>query len=477
MSFKVKLSWKVLVSSPDKKTDYYSDSNLFSVRTSKGILSRIGGISSLSFVPYTLEPTNVFYNSIEPVKRVNNFTGKKLPYNFKSSLSQISSSRINISIRRYSNSTIILSVSLDSFKIADNISELHSLQKLETHLEAYCLVKAICALFSSGGSTNHPENNSLKYYPVASIKNLSSSTISDIEMVELLTRHKKPKDEIVRNVIEKNLDHQLDTNNILIDRQGVTANYAPDNGEISTFQRKVSSVESSFELAIATASVLENYSYFKLSDHEKLSITNLIAKPESIFTKSVTAYKTWVLLLDEFKLKTLYETVMESNQSDFNEIEEQAPKAGWSEGKKWSMGILSAVILMLIAWGITELKSTTPDNLVILNPDDEQIITNSREIDFSWGDFPGSNKYIIFIEKLNPEDNAWKTLPNGGRYVTQETERTLRIDSYGRFRWKVIARDDDEEKLAESKWFFFQLQKYETPNKSSKRDAVTGAPS
>ena len=473
MNLKVDLSWKVLVGNPDDGVDYSQANNLFNVRTGKSFLNKIGGISTLDFLPYTLEPTNVFYNALESSMRENKLVGKKFPFEFKSDSIGNKSTRINVKIHRYSSKITLLSVSLDPFEYNGSIDGLATLQRLESHVQVYNLIRTICGLIISGGKSTQPIQYSPKSFPyIALEKTNETDSISNESAVELLTRHKKPKQEIVKSVIGKNQDHQLDENSILVDRQGIFARYASVSGNYLVSQRKFESSNRMFELAIVIAKILDDGDYSALNEDEKASIANLINNPNVIFTKSVTAYKTWLLLIEEFKLKTLYDFSVESYLLQNNNETESSSNSGWSDGRKWFMGILSAIILMLVGWGINEFKTSSQENIKLLAPKDGNNLDNNGATKFSWEEIRDSDKYILFIEKYETTKQKWIEPPGGGRYVANKNKMSLILNENGRFKWRVIARDSDEGKVGESKWYYFELLKKKTPNKSFENDGA-----
>ena len=131
---------------PQDSVDFTDESKLFNLRTGKTFLKRIGGISSLDFFPYTLEPTNVFYDSIDSIKRKNNFSGKKFPFKHIKDGLEEKIEYVNIKIHRYPGKLSVLVVSIYPIKFIGTSDELLLLQKLEYHFEIYNLVKTICVL-------------------------------------------------------------------------------------------------------------------------------------------------------------------------------------------------------------------------------------------------------------------------------------------------------------------------------------------
>lgn len=308
MKLKLNLGWKIVVGAPKTGFDYYSTNKHFNFKTGKSFLKKIGGISSLAYYPFTFDPTHIFYNAIEPFKLENGFSGKRIPFEGTIEDTYVFQKNIRIKINRFSSDFIILSVSVDEIDFDEELDNLQKIVKIETHTELYNLVRSICSIISSGGEQVDPIHNKPKIYPFIQLESTNHANPIDNKLaVELLTRHQNPKPEIIDDVISKNHDHQVDKNSILLDRQGILARYDFDTNENKLIKRKFESSHHLFELAISLAHTIEKNRLGTLNTEQEESIYKLIKKPEIIFTKSVTAYKTWELLLNEFKLTLLYD--------------------------------------------------------------------------------------------------------------------------------------------------------------------------
>jgi hypothetical protein len=460
MKLKVNLAWKIVVGIPDNGVDYCQTTKHFNLKTGKTFINKLGGVSSLDFYPSTLDPTNVFYNAIESHKLNNGFVGKKIP--FEGTVAGVRSP-VKIKIHQFSSDLVILSISVDQIDFNGAIDNLQKIMSIESHIELLNLVKAICSIICSGGKESSPVQRKLKAYPYVELESSNSGDfVENKYAVELLTRHQNPKLEIVQSVISKNYDHQVDDNSILIDRQGILARYFSGTIENESIKRKFESTHYLFELAISLSHILENKQYLSLNTDQKNSITKLIVNPAVVFTKSVTAHKTWKLLLEEFKLSDLHSEIIGTIQEN-TEVSPAKDMKGWSELKKWVMGILSALVIGLVIWGANtiyqEINPFSDKPVKLLQPlDEDQIDRNTTKINFDWADVEDAKKYILFVEKYNVNNKKWFSPKNGSRYVTYTSSRSFAIIDEGYFKWKVVARNLDEEKMSESVWFFFTIE-------------------
>jgi len=476
MKSKINLAWKVIVGLPENGIDYCSNNKLFNTRTGKTFLNNIGGISSLDFFPYTLEPTNVFYNAIAASKRDNGFVGKRIPFEFKiDSLDNIPN-KLKIKIHRFSSNLVILSCSLSSVEFNGNTDELQNFIQLQSHPEIFKFVVALCGIIRSGGKGNTSIQGKPKTYPYIEIEVCGDNeSLQDGAAVEILTRHKNAKPEIVESVIAKNNDHQLDSNSILIDRQGILARYTNNYDEYLSIQRKYESSHNLLELAISISIIFENDGFTGLTSSEKDSITKLITAPNIVFTKSVTAYKTWILLIEEFKLKDYYHLASGLNPSDdglqaTEELLATPTKPEWSEQKKWGMGTLAAILLVFLPWASNliykEYDPFSNDKISLIRPiDGAHFQEKINNVLFKWRSVENTKNYIQFIEKYSKSNNKWIPQENGGRYVVSQNTNSILLDLKGRYRWKVISRDSDDKITGDSIWYYFNIEEAKTPNK------------
>ena len=347
MDSSLALSWKIVITIPGGGPNYHGANKLFNLRTGKTFLRNIGGISKFSFFPFTLEPTNVFYDALAKLKIENNFTGKKLPFAFKSEYAN-SLGTVNVKIHLYGPNVVILSVSLSTIDIDADDIDFMSLQRIDTHIRLYNLVTAICGLIVSGDHRVSTFEKKLKTFPSTLLSATGDNqSVSDQYAVEILTRHSNLKPEIVADVLSKNKEHQLDDRkSILIDRQGIFARMQNTSAESAKDDRKYQSSHCLLELAVATSKILNTEKFHELSEIERSSLNDLIVNPDIVFANSVTARKTWELLLREFQLDVIYEKCAPSPNDDLDLSD--AENSSWSDRKKWTMGIVGTLFVAFV---------------------------------------------------------------------------------------------------------------------------------
>lgn len=470
MKLKLNLAWKIVVSPPETGIDYNLSSKHFNKTPSKTFIKKMGGTSSLDFYPNTFNPTNVFYNAIEPFKLKNGFFGKKFPYKGRIVGASDEKNSIGIKIHQFSSELVILSISVSQIDFAGEVEDLKDMMLIETHTELYELARVISSIISSGGVSSDPIERTLKSYPYIELScNDSESHIEDIVAVELLTRHKNPKLEIIRSVISKNSDHQLDENSILIDRQGILAIYISDIEDNEQIQRKFEGSHYLFELAVAIYYILEKDGFDDLKPYQRDSISKIIKKPGIVFTKSVTSLKTWQLLIIEFKLKELYDFVAPSN-TDVVEIPPGSVASNdiepekWSDFQKWKWGLFGAFLLAVFTWAkplIEEYNPFSHKAVTLFYPEDGAEI-DAKNVNFKWKDQDITNvkKYILSVDQYGK--NSWAPIAGGGRYVASTASYSLDLKKTGSFRWKIAAKNHDEKKISETNWYYFKLSKKQT---------------
>lgn len=449
---KIQLSWKVPILIPENGTKYIDLNKLFNIKTNKSFLNRIGGIYNLNFFPYTLEPTNIFYHAIENVKKKNNFTGKKFPF-ILTNATNGSSISINFKIHLFSQNLIIVSVKLNEINFSGHLNELEKNLDIRNYAEILNLTRTICGLIISGNKKSFIYSEIPKLYPCV-IVNDNNNFISDDMAVELLTRHKNVNSHIIKKVLLKNENHQVDKNNIvLIDRQGVFARIK----DIDAIKRKVESAESMLELAIAISKILSDNIFNILPEDHKKAITDLINNPDIVFLHSITGQKTWELLLTEFKLVELF-----SRQIPI--IQEETIKFKLLNKIKWlfkflSNNVLASGVIIIFITLFTTNWYQNYQKINIHHPIDRNTVkTSKHSCNFEWEAVDNAIDYKILLQKFDSKDKSWKDLTDNAIYISKLTNKTIELSTSGRYQWKILARDKNTKTIGESDFYEFMYE-------------------
>lgn len=448
---KIQLSWKVPILIPENGNNHIDTNKLFNIKTNKSFLNRIGGIHNLNFFPYTLEPTNIFYHALENVKKKNNFTGKKFPFILtnKTNGSFIS---INFKIHLFSQNLIIVSVKLNAIDFSDHLNELEKNLDIRNYAEIFNLTRTICGLIISGNKKSFIYSEIPKSYPCV-IVNDNDDLISDDMAVELLTRHKNVNSNIIKKVLLKNENHQVDKNNIvLIDRQGIFAKIK----DIDAIKRKVESAENMLELAIAVSKILsDNYFNILPEDHKK-AIIELINNPDIVFLHSITGQKTWELLLTEFKLVELFSRRIPIMQEE-TIISKLLNRMKWFY-KLISHNMISGIIIIFITLYASSWYQNN-QKINIHHPIDRKTVkTSKNSCNFEWEAVDNAVDYKILLQKFDSEDKSWKDLTDNAIYISKLTNKTIELSSSGKYQWKIIARDKNTKTIGESDFYEFMYE-------------------
>lgn len=274
-----------------------------------------------------------------------------------------------------------------------------------------------------------------------------------------MIRHKSVQQKIVDQVILKNRDHQIDENSILIDRQGIFARYKSDGDSIDVGKKKYESAHRLLELAAVISKVILDGGLLELENKEQLSIRNLICNPDIVFIKSVTAYKTWSLLLDEFQLKSLLEHSIQNNSE--NKDAKSGKITEWTDGHKWIMGIIGSIIvpcaLLFTPVVQKEFNHIFVNSISLLTPiDGYNKEVNEKYIYFSWEVNKNANRYVLVIEMYDESKQKWAPASEVWRFVVKENKKSVYIKKVGRYRWKIIPINNIDENICESVWYYFE---------------------
>ncbi|EHK9099458.1 hypothetical protein [Vibrio parahaemolyticus] len=356
-NYELSLSWKILIPL-SKNTPDYSSSDLFKCISGNSFIRKIGGIEDFSFAPVTLEPTVVFYNSLFKIKNEYSFSGKKFPYKDKYG------NRINFSIRLHKKKFIVITVSILNF-VKTDIKDIKNEQDLKQHIELYNLVKYISGLIVSGDAKNLKPMSSLKVYPCTVVYYCAENNteIPDSIAVEILTRHSDLREEIVNSVINKNDQHQLNSSNILVDRQGIFSRIPFSLYKNSEVKKKHISSSNLFELSIVIYKLLSN-KHTILNDELVKHLEKIINHPDLFIINSVTARKTLELLISEFNLVKLFNVKLsEHNDASLKEnVKKDTAFKRLIKSTEFQVFALATIFgLLAYIYNISPIKSVVED--------------------------------------------------------------------------------------------------------------------
>lgn len=343
MSYEVKQSWKIVIPIDANEVDYLSSNRLFKCLTGNNFVRSIGGIEKIGFQPIILQPTLAFHTAlakhIEPI----GFSGKRFPYNFGDNNS------VNVNIHYYLERYIVLTVNVQQ-AMSCSVHGIHSAQDLSKQKSLNKFILLLSGLVQSGKTKSFSALTSIKSYPCTRIfESTEGSTLSDSQAVELLTRHSGANDNIVHNVMSKNLNHQVNASRVLVDKQGLLQVIPFDLRNDTETKKKFKSVASLLELAIVISKSLNDK---QLISHESYTneIKHLISNPDLVIQHSVTAKNTFDLLIDEFKLDRLLSTLESEKPVETTVKTRQTFKEKFAEfyGSKEFFATLLAALLALL---------------------------------------------------------------------------------------------------------------------------------
>ncbi|HDT6563979.1 TPA: hypothetical protein QFT01_000083 [Enterobacter cloacae] len=216
MTFKLEQSWKILISLDNKSPNYLNSHELFLIESGKSFLRKIGGgMENFDISPLVLRPTIIFNNAISKIANKLGFTGNKAPY-------KNGNETLNITIHLYFEKYIILTLKHTQIDIP-TIVNLRETTLLTHYPNIHDLALSITGLIKSGDYKNINPLTSIGTLRCTSIEisDDNSNHFDDSDLVESLTGHLRPVQNIVHHVLERNNTHQLNEALTLIDKQGV----------------------------------------------------------------------------------------------------------------------------------------------------------------------------------------------------------------------------------------------------------------
>lgn len=293
------IRWKLLIDLNSKALAALP--TLFNFSTGKGYIRTLGGRSNFDFYPQTLSPTNRFYDLLGKSAEDLGFKGRKFPLSYiDNSAKELRS--INAQLRLYGKDLAVIELTLQSCEIGAS-TDLVSLTDLWSHQQLSSFTKALIGLVSSGDKTYRPTGDKPKVYPcvliAASRPNLPSENLS----VEILTRHREPDEAVVRSVLAKNRDLQIDASSLLIDRQGVLALIPKEHADNVTVNRRFYAASNMLEIMACLRRMKDKRKLSDLGYPGIAEIVKALREPEERFVHSTSSLHMWRLLAAEFKLQ------------------------------------------------------------------------------------------------------------------------------------------------------------------------------
>ncbi|MBB1311811.1 hypothetical protein H5162_20595 [Pseudoalteromonas sp. SR41-8] len=475
MSYKSIFSWKVTVKLPESTQTYKKSNKLFNVRTGHSFIKGIGGLSSYDFCPTVLDPTNVFHNALNKIKKNTGFKGRRFPYE------NAEGARLNANIRLFGEDLVVITFDLSTV-VESNIDEIFDLQNISSHKHPYELVRHICGLVLSGNITGYEPISSPKVYPCVktTIFGGDDQWISDSKAVEIITRHLEPTQSIVNKVIDKNHNHQLDKSHILLDRQGVFYRIPQSLVNSNSVDKKFLGTCNLFEYAIAI-SILLNESYIdNLGKEELVFLNELIFEPEILFLNSVTSLETWKLLKDEFRLTSLMTKALNGLQEQPKEIGKLRSILSWikSVSPESKTGVLIMLVVSGLYWGFSQsiyfpkFKKlfSTPDINIIKPVDTSKVTSTNGKVYIDWEEVDGAKDYVISLEVL--DSGKWSIPSIDHRTIEQKTEYDVTVTINNSYQFKVKARDNVGDVIAESNYSSFRVTEAKSKEKTKLQNKV-----
>lgn len=284
MSFKLEQSWKVLISIDEISPNYYAPHELFTLESGNSFLRKIGGgMECFIISPLVLRPTIVFNNAISKIIKEAGFTGNKLPY-------KKNKDELNVIIHSYFEKYIVLTVKYTKL-YASQPANLNEITILKNHPELYKLTLSFAGIIKNGNYKNITPLPSIPTFRCSSIEMVFDDyDFEKNQLVESLTGHVQPVQNIIDDVLERNKGHQLNEALTLIDKQGVIQKIPYNFLGKKEAQRKYISCCNLFELMIVINRTIQD-NYFGTNRLFIKALSELVRNPQRIVS-SFTARKT-----------------------------------------------------------------------------------------------------------------------------------------------------------------------------------------
>lgn len=298
MDFRVNLLWKLIL--PLKEgVDYSSSrSGLFRATGGKTFVRALGGDFRINSAPVVLTPTDLFHKAMRATQDRLGVEGKRFPY--RCALPHRNEAvDVNFSIRIH-DGVICVTVRVAPFQINGDV-KWAVLQDLRSNKLLWGLVRKILAI-SFSDDRNKGLSQEPQIFPAIHIQALDRDPSRYIdELVGAVTRHPNVNADVVAKVLDKNRAHWVDDTLLIIDKQGIGAYVHSDAGDGAARMNL-----DRFENSVA---MLELASIARLRLRNRIGVAadleSAVRNPKGSITASVSGLKIWSLLVSEFSLLEL----------------------------------------------------------------------------------------------------------------------------------------------------------------------------
>lgn len=329
-NIKLGLKWKI-TKVLDTTPPIHQDNCVFNISPNPGLYNQLSIPMHHSYVPQILLPTLTYHqlikNNLRKIK-VKKIDDKKFPYNiyvpaFNTSIS------FNLKIRLFPPNILSLTVTLSNFTTTLDAAKLIDYQKIEQLKPINDIIQWTIGIVETLNHKNFVSSQTFRYKPAVHLGDICPPKVFQNyikgnihQLIGVLIRnydYEQMKDEIPKEIIKKNNNHNLKSSGelLLIDKQGVLY-ITPLNSKDSERQKKtLSRTHDLYEIANVFSEYLNNYLSFRcqnedLADFFLYKIRPWINEPEVIFRNSITNKNIWNLLVGEQGLKPLMQSVTKS---------------------------------------------------------------------------------------------------------------------------------------------------------------------
>lgn len=316
-----------------KTLDYdylFSQNNLFSIENNKGVFKKVSDNFEANYLLFNLIPKAEFYHAIHSLfkKELNTQFGQKKPP-FAVFIPNLNEDiTFSFSIKFSPPNILILVVKLSEFSI--ELSELSSItitenfQKIFSQIH-YFSIWTICLAEKLNKNISF-STDSIKYKPIIHVDCPCTSSGFQNYFINnkkyflatlIRSRNTNLSNKMMDEILQKNDFHNQKSLSeiVLIDKQSILYLTPSKENKSNLWYRLFIEVFKLYEIALIFQELILSRFWLRNQNEQILqcflySINKWANKPKIIFTKSVTFLKFWKILLDEFRLKNLFDEIL-----------------------------------------------------------------------------------------------------------------------------------------------------------------------
>lgn len=264
-------------------------------------MSTLGGRAEWIFSPTTLVPKKTFYDLLRKSVKDDDMAGKKLPFVFTDTKSSQEYS-VNLRFRLYGKNLLAIEIKHSEFQFEDSHAiDYLEFQDIDTRDNLKYLLSAVIGLIKNGTRTYQVSADIPKVFSCLCIVAKTEHLPTNATLIEAVTRHKGPTEHLIKKVLEKNTELNIDAITIFVDRQGIVATI-PEKFQAGN---RFTGACNILEVIACIERMSETKSLGRIERDQFIDLEDCIKNPSKRFVHSTSSEHMWKILASDFELSEI----------------------------------------------------------------------------------------------------------------------------------------------------------------------------